>query len=84
MGTLQSLACLAIENLVRKSLDQVGLGRGGEDGGVGDDHNGVTDIGDDGDGDDFNNGVMVMVMMMIAKVVSVMVMIAPKMMVTWS
>ena len=82
VGTLQSLACLAIENLVRKSLDQVGLGRGGEDGG--DDHNGVTDIGDDGDGDDFNNGVMVMVMMMIAKVVSVMVMIAPKMMVTWS
>ena len=67
MGTLQSLACLAIENLVRKSLDQVGLGRGGEDGGVGDDHNGVTDIGDDGDGDDFNNGVMVMVMMMIAE-----------------
>ena len=24
VGTLQSLACLAIENLVRKSLDQVG------------------------------------------------------------
>ena len=50
----------------------------------GDDHNGVTDIGDDGDGDDFNNGVMVMVMMVIAKVVSVMVMIAPTMMGTWS
>ena len=54
VGTLQSLACLAIENLVRKSLDQVGLGRGGQDGR--DDHDDVTDIGDDGNGDDFNNG----------------------------
>ena len=25
VGSLQSLACLAIENLVRKSLDQVGM-----------------------------------------------------------
>ena len=51
VGTLQSLACLAIENLVRKSLDQVGLGPGG-----GDDHDDVTDIGD-GDGDDCEGGV---------------------------
>ena len=51
VGTLQSLACLAIENLVRKSLDQVGLGRGGEDGG--DDHDDVTDIGGHGDRPDF-------------------------------
>ena len=47
VGTLQSLACLAIENLVRKSLDQVGLGGGDQNGGDGDDHN---DVGNHGDG----------------------------------
>ena len=49
MGTLQSLACLAIENLVRKSLDQVSLGCGDQNDGDGDDHN---DVGNNGDGDD--------------------------------
>ena len=46
VGTLQSLACLAIENLVRKSLDQVSLGSGDQNGGDGDDHNDVSNNGD--------------------------------------
>ena len=61
MGTLQSLACLAIENLVRKSLDQVSLGGGDQNGGDGDDHN---DVGNDGDG---VVATMVLVMIMLPR-----------------
>ena len=61
MGTLQSLACLAIENLVRKSLDQVSLGDGDQIGGDEDFHN---DVGNDGDG---VVATMVLVMIMLPR-----------------
>ena len=61
VGTLQSLACLAIENLVRKSLDQVSLGDGDQIGGDEDFHN---DVGNDGDG---VVATMVLVMIMLPR-----------------